>query len=143
MTTNIVNDLIDEKDMELIQKIAHKYDMSVAEFGRFLGKKNNEKGVRFQIRFSVEELEYVDKLADELEVSRSRYCQIAYRWFVENEIYKTMNILDFKESEGEKNMRVSVSFNDAEEYKSLRKFAKEFSIPFSALLRYCALNYTR
>jgi hypothetical protein len=141
MTTNIVDKVIDKKDLELIEKLAEKYDMSIVEFGRFLGKKSNEKGVRFQIRFSVDELAYVDEKSNMMDVSRSKYCQMAYQWFVENNIFKSMDISDFKESDGKKSERVSVLFSDADQYKSMRKMASDFSIPFSALLRYCALNY--
>lgn len=141
MTNNIVNQVIDEKDINLIEEIAEKYDMTLIEFARFIGKGKNEKGVRYHVRFSVDELMKVDENANEMNYSRSKYCQIAYQWFINNEVYKSINVMDIRESKSDRNMRVCVSFSDAKEYSELRKLAKGFSIPFSALIRYFALNY--
>lgn len=141
MTNNIVDKIIDKKDLDLIEEIAEKYDMTLIEFGRFIGKGKNEKGVRCHVRFSVDELIKVDENANALNYSRSKYCQIAYQWFINNEIYKTTNVIDMRETKSDRNMRVCVSFSNAKEYEKLRELSKGFSIPFSALIRYFALNY--
>ena len=142
MTNNIVDKVISTDDLKIIAEIAEKYDMTVVEFGRFIGKGKNEKGVRVHVRFSEDELSIIDKEASKVKLSRSKYCREAYNWFIDSGIYKNVNVKDLREDKSDRSIRVNVMFPDAEEYKKMHKLAKGFSIPFSTLIRYCALRYS-
>lgn len=144
MAINIVDKVINGKDLKVIEAIAEKYDMSLVEFGRFIGKLKNEKGIRSHVRFSEDELKYVDAKVKKNKLDRSKYCKIAYQYFMQSDVYKKIDIMDLREDKEEKSVkgkRVCVSFADANEYLKMKNFAKGFSIPFATLIRYCALNY--
>lgn len=140
-TENIAENVIHKSDLELLNKMADKYDMSLVDFGRFIVKMKNDKGVRFHVRFSVDELFAVDQKANMLNLTRSKFCNTASKWFVNSDEYKNFKLTTIKETAGDRDMRVCVLFTDAEDYKSLHELSKRMSIPFSALIRYCALNY--
>ncbi len=140
MAVNIVSDVIDASDLNAIKNIAQKYDMTLVEFGRLLGKSKNEKGVRFQIRFTIEESKKIDSLCERYHMARSKYCLMACRKYLENEKYKKINILDVMESRENREMKVCVSFQHAEDYNKIRSIAKSLSVPFTTLIRYFALN---
>lgn len=143
MVINIVDKVIKKNDLKIIEDIAKKYDMSLVEFGRFIGKLKNEKGVRHHVRFSDDELTYVDKKAKDLNLSRSEYCFDAAKYFIQKEVYKKVDVKDLREANGDRGKRVCVSFTNGKEYINMWQLAKGFSIPFSTLIRYCALNYPK
>lgn len=140
---NIVTAVIDETDMSVIETIAKKYKMSVVEFGRFLGKSSNAKGVRFHVRFTVDEMEIVNNKASYMGTSRSKLCAHAWKDFLDSGAYKKFNVRDVKgkDDESGRTERICVIFQEPEEFEKLQEIAASYSIPFSALLRYCVLNY--
>ncbi len=133
-------EIIAKSDFEIIKKIAKNYNMSIEDFGRLISKKA-DKPLRHHVRFSDEELKEVDKKAKALKLKRSKYCRLCYKKALEQELYKNINILDAAEKDGTtRKNRVSISFDSAEEYKKMRELADKFSIHFSSLIRYFALN---
>lgn len=140
---NIKTKILSKSDYDMICIMAKKYSMSVEDFGKLLSKKV-DKNIRHQIRFNANEIKLIDTKAGNLNMTRSEYCRRCYMKAIENKSYMSMNIRDLKENTyGGKivrDIRVSLSFDDAEQYKEMRKIAKEFSLQFSTLIRYFALT---
>lgn len=134
-------EIINESDIDMIATMANKYNMSIEDFGKLLSKK--DKQIRHQIRFSEAEIKIVDENAEKLKMNRSEYCRRCYMKAIKNRLYENINISELRgnaySGEVTRDIRVSVSFTDAEDYKLMRKTAKDLSLKFSTLLRYFAL----
>lgn len=146
MTKNIVDEIIDKQDIETLNQMAKKYKMSFLEFARFIAK-IDQKAVKFQIRLSEEEVRLIDESAKMLNlsrgkyVSRGKYCSSAYKWFIENELDKNIVIPEIIELSNDRNIKISISFNNNEEFENITASAKKYSMPISTFIRYCALRY--
>lgn len=140
---NMKSSLINQSDYEMISIMAKKYNMSVEDFGRILSKKV-EKDIRHQIRFSTDEVKLIDARAEKLNMTRSEYCRRCYMKAIDEKLFADMNIRDLKtnmcSSQTARDVRVALSFDDAEKYKEMRKLAKDLSMHFSTLVRHFALT---
>lgn len=140
---NIITEIIEEKDYNTLINMAKKYNMNVEDFGKLISKKV-ERDIRHQIRFSPDEIEIVDSRAAKLDMTRSEYCRRCYMKVIDEKLYMNLDIKELKKdtykSKVTRDIRVAISFDDAEQYKIMRKLAKDFSLQFSTLIRYFALT---
>ena len=137
------NKIINDADYDMITIIAKKYGMGVEDFGKLLSRKP-DKDLRHQIPFNADEIFFIDSKAGELNMTRSEYIRRCYMKAIKDKLYMNMDIKELKANtyggQVVRDIRVSLSFNDAEDYKIMRKVAKDFSLQFSTLIRYFALS---
>lgn len=133
--------IISKVDYLTISEIANRYSMSVEDFGKLLSKKD-ESSLRHQIRFSEDELRIIDKEASKLKLTRSKYCRMSYLKVLQDGSYMNLDIKYIKDQSYnvKRDMRVAVSFDNANDYKDMRALARKFSLPFASLMRYLALK---
>lgn len=138
--------VIEKEDMQVIESIANKYNISVTELGRILSRKNNECAKRFQILLTVDELHEVDKKAKSLDLSRTRYCSMCFKKGIDEELYKNINMVELTRrrnaSKGEdiRSQKTPMYFADKDYYLLGKKIAKEMGVSFGSFVRWFALN---
>lgn len=142
---NKINDeLIEKKDLEILKSMADKYCVSLQELGRIISREKVTYP-RLQILLNSKERNIIDSRAKEKNLSRSKYCSICYKVAIENKLYENIDILEVlsrsKNNENEKREeRAVISFDNADDYKQMKKLSKELGIPCSSLMRYFSLN---
>lgn len=135
--------VIENEDLKIIENMAEKYCVSVQELGRIISRRNGSYP-RLQILLNVEELNSIDKKAKELNLSRTKYCSLCYRKALKEKLYDDIDIIQAM-SEKQTNKlkrehRAVISFDNAKDYREMKKLADSLGIPFSSLMRYFALN---
>lgn len=136
---------INLKDLEVIEEIAKKYNMTMKQFGREMLREFKVTKER-QYRVSAEELELIKKRAEACGLSMQEYSAAACEYFLKkNELDPA--IIKFEigsASYGQgRDKRTNVSFSDENVEIALEKLADENKIPFGSLVRYCVMKYKR
>lgn len=136
---------IELKDLEVIQEIAKKYNMSMQGFGRELLREFKVTKER-QYRVSAEEVELIKDRAEACGLSVMEYGAAACEHFLKkNELDPA--IIKFEigsDSYGQgRDKRANVVFANEDVEVALEKMADENKIPFGSLVRYCVLKYKR
>lgn len=130
---------IGKEDLDIIETIAKKYNVTVQDIGRSL---LSRKYPRIQIMLTPEELTKIDENANRLNLSRSMYCYLCFRKAINDKIYEKMNIVDIvkKGKNGIRTEKVAVSFSELGDYNKMMKFAEDMGVSFSSVVRYFSLN---
>lgn len=134
-----MNKIIDIKDMELLEAMAQKYNLTTVELGKTIVnqlKKRNER----QFRVSEKEFEKISQNAERNGYSVLSFCEFACNSFLNNKNLSEEFFGSRRYGEG-RTKRISVSFKDANVEKELLEVAERFNIDVGALIRYCALNF--
>lgn len=136
-----MDNIIQKNDMEQLEKIAEKYDMSLKELCSLILKTQGENSaIRCNVRFSDEEIEKLDKAAAAGGYSRSNYCGNAFKSFIDsNSSLDIIGLRKDRQTEKKRTIRVCIYFEKTL-YNVLRKTAKEYGVPYSSLVRFLALN---
>lgn len=140
---NDKDNVIDKSDLELIESMAEKYCITVQELGRILSRKTGSYP-RLQILLNVDELHNIDRKSKKLNLSRSRYCSMCYKKALKEKLYENIDVLqamsDVKSGKMKRDHRAVISFDNAKDYREMKKLADDLGIPFSSLMRYFALT---
>ena len=135
--------VIKNEDLKTIEMIAEKYCISIQELGRIISRRNGSYP-RLQILLNVEELHSIDRKARNLNLSRTKYCSLCYRKALKDKLYENIDVLQAMSETKNGNMkrehRAVISFDNAKDYREMKKLADNLGIPFSSLMRYFALN---
>lgn len=135
--------ILDKSDMEIIEEIANKYCITVLELGRIISRKK-QSYPRLQILLSKNELEIIDKKAKEKNISRSKYCSMCFKKALTNKEYENLDVMKIiarnTEGKDKREERAVISFDNANDYKEIKRVSKSLGIPCSALIRYFTLN---
>lgn len=136
-------EVIKKTDLELLEKIASKYCVSLQELGRIISRKKATYP-RLQILLNSDELSKIDKKAKEKKLSRSKYCSMCYKMALKKKCYENIDVIKaIGRNQDEKNKReyrAVISFDNADDYIEMKKLSKKLGIPCSSLMRYFALN---
>lgn len=135
--------ILDKSDMDIIEAIANKYYISLEELGRILARKK-QSYPRLQILLSKSELNIIDKKAKEKNITRSKYCSMCFKKALHNKEYENFDVMKIiarnTESKEKRGERAVISFENANDYKEIKKVSKDLGIPCSTLIRYFTLN---
>lgn len=130
-------------DLKIIENIAEKYCITIQELGRILARRT---GVypRLQILLNTDELNIIDSKANKLNLSRTKYCSLCYKKALKENLYENINVLQAMSDNKNKNLkrkhRAVISFDNAKDYRNMKKLSDDLGIPFSSLMRYFALT---
>lgn len=133
---------LNDEDINIIEEIADKYNLTMQELGRMMSRKNGRYH-RMQILFNSDEMNFIDRKTRELNISRSQYCRLCYRKALKEEIYKDIDILKVvggSENNKQREYRAVISFDSSKDYLDVKKLAENLGVPVSSLMRYFALN---
>lgn len=146
MNKNVNTDVervIENEDLKIIEKIAEKYCISVQELGRIISRRNGSYP-RLQILLNLEELHNIDGKAKKLNLSRTKYCSLCYRKALKEKLYENIDVLqamsETQSGKMKREHRAVISFDNAKDYRDMKKLADNLGIPFSSLMRYFALT---
>lgn len=138
-----MDNVIENEDLKVIETIAEKYCISVQELGRILSRKTGSYP-RLQILLNVEELHTIDRRAKKLNLSRAKYCRMCYRKALNEELYDNIDVLkvvsENQNGKLKREHRAVISFDNAKDYRMMKKLSDELGIPFSSLMRYFCLT---
>lgn len=141
---NIVTEVLSKDELNTLEEMAKSHDMTLVDFGRFIAKIDKEKGFVVPVRFAVDEMEAVDKMAADLKLARSKFCEIACKWYLKENGYENLDLWvlgRFREDGAARECRINATFRDKEIYEELQSVANKLSVKLSALIRYCVLEY--
>lgn len=143
------NELISKEDLEIVEKIASKYNLNLAEFGRTLSRKKNTYPP-FQFTCNENEWILIKEKADKLGMSASGYCVYAFEEFLSDENINNLNLLEIyekikknrkgKDKSEIQTKRMAVFVHTNSQYLKAKEIANNLSVPVSTLIRYCACN---
>lgn len=131
--------IIQEKDLEVIEKMAQSYNMTAVELGKAIVSQTRKRTMDRQFRVSDQEFELISQKARDKGLTVMRYCEYACAAFLKR---KEIN-RDYYGSKGYgegRKKRITVQFKDIEIEKKLMAFAEENNLELGALMRYCALT---
>lgn len=134
-----MSELIKSNDLIVIEEIATRYGMSIAEFGKLITNQTRKKTTR-QIRVSDEEFENIITKAKEKNLSVDGYCELACRRFISNMELKE----DFfvGRSYGKKrDKRITIKFKDESLENNILNAANNFNVDVGSLIRYCVIKF--
>lgn len=130
--------LIEREDYTVIRMLAKKYNMNVADFGRSIVRQS-ERSVARAIRLTENEYEYIKQTACDNNMSAARFCALACHAFIEAD-NKILPIEERNDSENRTKRIEARIYNGADETE-LVKYATNYSVKISSLIRYCALHF--
>lgn len=137
-----INKLIDYEDMNIIKKIAQKYNMNVGDFGRTIVREAKGNTSRI-IRTTDEEFEIISKRANKYNSSVSHWCALACSDFLkkekEEDLILKLNTKVRSTKIRKKKFGVKI-LNKKEEFE-LIEFATANNLKVASLIRYCSLNF--
>lgn len=137
---------IESKDMNAIEKIAKKYNVTMVEFGRAVIAQSKVRDER-QYRVSAEEFDLITEKAKRRGMTRMGYSEAACEEFlnilqegITDAAVVKFEIGSTRYGQG-RTKRITVRFNDEKVEDELVKIAAEYMIDMGSLIRYCALNH--
>ena len=131
--------IITKEDMNLIEEMAKRYDVSVAQFGKLVSSQMKTTKER-QFRVSLEEDEIIVEKANSKGMTKMKYCEYACSRFLKSKnIDKSFFMKDWYGKNRIK--RIAVQFSDVDMELEMLKVAEKYGIDIGTLLRYCALNF--
>ena len=149
---NSIADVLKKEDIEIIEKMAREYGITVKDLGKMLAN-TKASSVRPQVTFSVDEYKYVTDNAGRLNLSRGKYCGYCLRKAVRENIIADIDVLKLLQMEKDKKVKkvsedslraraesVNVYMVNADDYIELKKRAKEMGVTFVSLARYLILT---
>lgn len=141
--------IITKEDLEVITKIADKYNFSLADLGKVLCRKKMSYP-RFQISCNEIEYETIKSRADKYNLSMSKYCLCCFEKAIKTENIEDINFLEIfeelRKSKKEKKagdkgrQRINVCLRSNEDYLKAKEIAKKLDIPLALFVRYVALT---
>lgn len=137
-------EILEEVDLKKIESIAEKYNMTIDELCKELGRKKDTNYFRKHVRYSADEILEIDKRAGKLNLSRNDYIRRCYMKALEDEYYRGMDIKELKKNtyapECVRDIRVAVYINDMKIYNKLKEQAEKCSLPLSTFIRDISLR---
>lgn len=123
--------MIEEKDIEVIETMAKKYNLNIISFCKEIIK-SKKKSNQIQIKLSKEEYDHIMQKKGNLD--NSQYCYLACEYHLK----KGFNLEDFRIKKDKRTYRIAVVLKNE---KELFKVLEPYSIKISTLVRFCALNF--
>ena len=131
--------LIEQSDMRTIKELAKKYNMSVADFGRSIVRVAERNQGR-AVRLSDEEYEHIYEASKRIGCTMTQFCSLACHTFLNTKEKRIDYISDAAEKTN-RTKRIEVRILNAAEDAELMKYATEYSMKISTLIRYCAIHF--
>ena len=131
--------VIERDDLQEVRRLAKKYNMSVADFGRSVVRQAERNETR-TVRLSEVEYNYIVQTAKRNGVSVGRFCALACHAFLTSETRDTLP-RERAEDGGMRTKRIAARFDNVAEEAEIIRIATEYSMKVSALIRYCALKF--
>lgn len=136
--------IIELSDMEIIEKIAKKYNLKMKDLGMIIARENTvEKPI--QVRFTNSEFNVVKNAADERGLRINAFIRYSIRYARENKLLENMNIKDLstlskRDTKETRTKRVAVAFDKGEDFLEIKNFSEKMKIPYSNLIRWIVLK---
>ncbi|BAL01882.1 hypothetical protein OBV_p-00270 (plasmid) [Oscillibacter valericigenes Sjm18-20] len=131
--------LIEQNDMRTIKELAIKYNMSVADFGRSIVRVAERNPGR-SVRLSREEYKHIYDVSKRIGCTMTQFCSMACHSFL-NEKNKRIDFITDAAEKTNRTCRIEVRILNTAEDAELLKYATEYSMKISTLIRYCAVHF--
>jgi len=134
--------LIDDKDLQTIQQIASKYNISVSDFARLVARQAENKLSRY-VRLSEVEYETLKRRVKEQNTTITGWCYLACKYFIHSNDAqaKFIDKVELKSRTGNLVKRICVSVKNKHEDTELVALANSFGVDVTVLIRYCAMRF--
>ena len=140
--TNNNSLLIDVKDLQAIQQIASKYNMSIGDFARAVTRQAENYLSRY-VRLSQVEHETLKRRVKEHNTTITGWCYLACKYFMHSTAAQAQffDKVELKSKTGNLVKRIRVSVKNKQEDAELVALANSFGVDVTVLIRYCAMRF--